>query len=82
MEFVLKSQELEPFPASSLEYVKSEGFLNSNYQNVVNETLSNSSSDRIFGIRQSVKRKHFQLVTPIETILKVAVFLIVLTIIF
>jgi hypothetical protein len=80
---LLITQELEPFPIRRLKS-KSErpvGLLNSNYKNVVNCNFNNPNPTSIFSVKQRVKSRQYQLTSSIETLLKVSVFLIVLTVI-
>jgi hypothetical protein len=58
------------------------GLLNSNYQNVVESTLRINSSTSIFGIRQQMKVKRFQMVSNAETLLKLSIFTIVILMMF
>ncbi|WP_299338463.1 hypothetical protein [uncultured Psychroserpens sp.] len=80
MELVLKSQELEPFPNHGLEseFIRPEGLLNSNYKSVVKCNLSNTDSNSIFGIKQRVRSRQYQITSSISTLLKLSVFVTVL----
>ena len=80
MELVLTSQKLEPSPKPRLktEFVRPEGLLNSNYKSVVNCNFRNTNSTSIFGIKQRVKSRQYQITSSIDTLLKLSVFVIVL----
>ncbi|MGB3606848.1 hypothetical protein [Psychroserpens sp.] len=80
MELVLTAQELEPAPKlkSKREFIRPEGLLNSMYKTVVKRNLNDTNSTSIFGIKQRVKSKQYQITSSIDTILKVSVFVIVL----
>ena len=75
------TQDLKPLPIRNLKS-KIElpvGLLNSNYKKVAKCNLNNHNSTLIFGIKQHVKSRQYQFTSGIETLLKVSVFLIVLT---
>jgi hypothetical protein len=78
------TQELEPLPIRSLEskFELPVGLLNSNYKKVAKCNLNNHNSTSIFGVKQRVKSRQYQFTSSIETLLKVSVFVIVLTAIF
>ncbi|WP_298900368.1 hypothetical protein [uncultured Psychroserpens sp.] len=80
MELVLASQKLEPSPKRRLatEFVRPEGLLNSNYKSVVKCNLNNTKSTSIFGIKQRVKSRQYQITSSIDTLLKLSVFVTVL----
>lgn len=80
MELVLTSQKLEPSPKPRLvtKFVRPVGLLNSNYKSIVNCNLHNTNSTSIFGIKQRLKGRQYQLTSSIETLLKVSVFAVVL----
>ncbi|MFT4610901.1 MAG: hypothetical protein ACJA1H_000334 [Glaciecola sp.] len=80
MELVITSQQLEPLPILRLEteFVRPEGLLNSNYQSVVNYNLHHTTSTSIFGIKQRLKGRRYQLTSNIDTLLKLSVFATVL----
>ncbi len=84
MEITLNSlaQEvaIDPLPKPRLQekIIRPEGLLNSNYKAMVRGNFKSISRNSIFGIRQAVKTKQYYLNTGIDTILKVAVFAIVL----
>lgn len=83
MELVLTIEDLEPLPKQQEDLiVKPLGFLNSEYKNVVNESLNNTSSKSIFGIKQHIKSKQYQFTSSIETVLKVSTFTAIILIIF
>ncbi|WP_055445113.1 hypothetical protein [Lacinutrix himadriensis] len=77
MELVITSQDLEPLPTQEKDTVnKPLGFLNSNYQQIVNSNFSKVSSNSIFGIRQQLKSRQFNTYCSIETVLKVSLFFV------
>ncbi|OUS03453.1 hypothetical protein A9Q86_00640 [Flavobacteriales bacterium 33_180_T64] len=80
MELVVTSQELEPLPKRRLEtqFVRPEGLLNSNYKNVAKCNLSSANTTSIFGIKQRVKSRRYQITSSIDTFLKLSVFVTVL----
>lgn len=76
MELVLKSK---PFTTSSVEKNQSipketHGLLNSNYQNVVKETIKTTSTDSIFSKKRSINCARFDLVSSVEILLKLSIF--------
>ena len=77
MELVITLQDLEPLPTQENDTVnKPLGFLNSNYQKIVNSNFSKVNSNSIFGIRQRLKSRQFNTCCSVETILKVALFFV------
>lgn len=84
MELVLTTQEFEslPEPIGFSEITKPEGILNSNYKQIVKDNYSRTTTRSLFGIRQRVKRRRYQMSPSIDTILKLSVFVIVLVAIF
>lgn len=80
MELVLTSQKLEPSPKLRLEteFVRPEGLLNSNYKSVVKCNLRHAKTTSIFGIKQRVKSRQYQITSSIDTLLKLSVFVTVL----
>jgi len=84
MELVLTTQEFEslPEPIGLSEITKPEGILNSNYQQIVRSNYNTTTTSSIFGIRQSIKRRRYQMAPSIDTILKLSIFTIVLAAIF
>lgn len=63
------------------EYIKPEGLLNSNYQNIVKDNYTNIEEESVFGVRQRIKSFQYADSNSISTILKISVFLIVYIII-
>lgn len=59
------------------DYIKPEGLLNSNYQNIVKDNYTNIEEDSVFGNRQRIKSFQYADSTSISAILKISVFLIV-----
>jgi len=82
MELVLTHQDIEPLPKQKIKpfVFCNEGILNSNYKEGTKENFFHSNPKSIFGIKQSVKSKQYQFTSSIETILKLSVFVIVLSI--
>lgn len=78
------TQELEPLPIRNLKskFELPVGLLNSNYKKVAKCNLSSHNSTSIFGIKQRIKSRQYQFTSSIDTLLKVSVFVIVLTAIF
>lgn len=76
MELTLTTEDLEPLPEPKAlkNYYKLEGLLNSNYQSIVKNNFSNTTSHSIFGIRQRIKKTKYKLTSSIEVLLKVSVF--------
>ena len=58
------------------DYIKPEGLLNSNYQNIVKDNYSNINEDSVYGNRQKIKSFQYSKINGISTILKVLVFTI------
>ena len=79
MELTVSVEDLEPLPEpKELEnYVKPEGLLNSNYQNIVKDNYTSIKEESVFVIRQRIKSFQYANSTSISTILKISVFLIV-----
>nr|WP_321222095.1 hypothetical protein [uncultured Psychroserpens sp.] len=80
MELVLISQKLEPSPKPRLvsQFTRPEGLLNSNYKSIVKCNLNNTNSQSIFGIKQRVKSRQYQITSSIDTLLKLSIFATVL----
>jgi len=72
-------QKLEPILKSKR--VRPEGLVNSNYKAIAKHNLRNRSSKSIFGVRQALKSRQYQFTSSIDTILKLSVFAIVLSVI-
>ena len=81
MELVFTSPVTEPEPIRGLktEYVRPEGLLTSNYKSVVKCNLNHINPTSIFGIKQRIKSRQYQYTSSIYTILKLSVFVIILT---
>ncbi|WP_166966093.1 hypothetical protein [Yeosuana marina] len=84
MELVISRQGIETTfePRKIEEYIKPEGILNSNYQIIAKSNLENIEANSVFGIRQQVKSYHYRTTSGVETLLKVAVFVILYLLIF
>ena len=79
METTITNQDLEPLPNLSNDVVtRPLGFLNSNYQKIVNHNYKKINSKSVFGIRQRMKHNQFINSCNTETVLKVALFAIAL----
>lgn len=59
------------------DYIKQEGLLNSNYQNIVKENHTHFEEDTVFGMRQKIKYFQYWNTSSISVILKMSVFMIV-----
>ena len=64
-------------PKEIEDYIKPEGLLNSNYQNIVKDNYTNIEEESVFGIRQRIKSFQYSESTSICTILKISIFIIV-----
>lgn len=83
MELVLTNQHFETLPKQIEEPINEySGFLNSQYKNLVNESLNSASSKSIFGIRQSIKNRCYTSTCVVATALKLSVFLTIILLIF
>lgn len=83
MELVLTQQETEPSPKLRNEFIfKNERLLTSNYKSAVEENFVNSSSKSVFGVRQHLKFKRFNMVSHMDVVLKLSIFVITLAILF
>jgi len=82
MELTLAQNYIEPLPKRKREpfIFKNEGLLISNYKKETRENFFHSNPKSIFGIKQLVKHSQYQFTSSIETILKLSVFVIVLSI--
>ena len=82
MELVLTQRDLEPLPIQKREsfIFTNEGLLKSNYKVETKENFFHSNPKSIYGVKQSVKNRQYQFTSSIATILKLSVFLGVLTI--
>lgn len=84
MEITLSSHPqniiIDPLPKPRLQekIIRPEGLLNSNYKAMVRDNFKNVAKDSIFGIRQAIKIKQYYLNISIDTLLKLAVFTIVM----
>jgi hypothetical protein len=82
MELILTQKDFEPLPMQKRKpfIFSNEGLLNSNYKEETKENFFQSNPKSIFGIKQSVKNKQYQFTSSIATILKLSVFLGVISI--
>jgi len=83
MELVLTQQDIEPLPKQKKEVFtfKNEGILSSTYKQETCENFFHSHPKSIFGIKQRIKSKQYQLTSSIDTILKLSVFVIAMVIV-
>ncbi len=83
MELVVTTQNIEPLPRKNKPAFKfkNEGLLNSNYKQEINGNFFNHCPKSVFGIKQRVKGKRYQITSSIETILKLSVFVVTLAIV-
>ncbi len=80
MELVLNTFETEPLPEPRETFIyTNEPLLNSNYKAEVEQNFIKSSKPSVFGMRQRLKFKQFNNVNAIGVILKLSVFVTVLT---
>ncbi|GAA0739771.1 hypothetical protein GCM10009431_09150 [Gaetbulibacter jejuensis] len=77
MELVLSLQDLEPHPKQGFE--KQEGLLNSNYKQIVKRNLKALNSNTIFGNKHRIKTRQFVKTSSVATLLKLSVFVVLLT---
>lgn len=82
MELVLTTQDLEPLPKQKCDANEflNEGILTSSYKKEIKDNFFKSCPESVFGIKQRVKSKQYQITSSIETILKLSVFVIALVI--
>jgi hypothetical protein len=80
MELVLTAQEIEPAPIKETELINLEnnGILNTNFKRISRNNFKNFNPGSVFGKRQLVKHRQFQLTSNIETVLKVSLFAIIM----
>ena len=78
MELTLAQNYIEPLPKRKREsfIFKNEGLLISNYKKETSKNFFHSNPNSIYGVKQSVKQKQYQLTSSIDTVLKLSVFLI------
>ena len=83
MELVVSTSNVKLQLESSEGYISEHsGFLNSKYKNVVTESLKDTSSKSIFGIRRRIKNMRYQLTSGAEVTLKVCAFVAIIISIF
>ena len=80
MEALVLRKEIEPLPIQKeASFVSDyEGFLNSNYKQVVKKNFFHSNPKSIFGIKQRVKSRQYQHNSAVGALLKLSVFVITL----
>jgi len=80
MELTLTQNYIEPLPKRKREsfIFKNEGLLISNYKEETSKNFFHSNPKSIYGVKQSVKQKQYQLTSSIDTVLKLSVFVIAL----
>lgn len=76
MELILNSKPFTPARVEKNQPILKEthGLLNSNYQNVVKETIKTRSTDSIFNKKRSINCARFDLVSSVEILLKLSIF--------
>ncbi|WP_406682957.1 hypothetical protein N1F78_09695 [Seonamhaeicola sp. MEBiC1930] len=62
--------------------LESEGILNSSYKKVVKHSFNNINSRSLFGIKNRVKTRQYQLISGMANVLRVCVFAAILITIF
>lgn len=82
MEISVTSQDLDPGPEPHAEHFAVESLSNSNYKKLVSETYKSSTSKSVFGVRQHLKIKRFNMVNYIDVALKLSIFITVITVMF
>lgn len=84
MELVLTAQEIEPSPIQEKELfnLENNGLLNTSYKRISRNNFKNFNSRSVFGKRQIIKHRQFQLTSNIETVLKVSLFAIIMIVTF
>lgn len=83
MELVITPVDLEPLPKPRQEVIhnKPMGLLTSNYKAIAKQNLKASNANSIFGIKQRVKSSQYQTNCHAEAILKLSIFLILLSLV-
>ncbi len=81
MEALILQKEIEPLPKQKIETLifKNAGLLSSNYIQETFTDFFHSSPKSLFGIKQHKKNKQYQFTFGIDTILKLFVFAIILS---
>lgn len=82
MELVLNSSKLEVVPQQEEDLSKPLGFLNSQYKTVVKDSLKDTSTRSIFGLRRRIKSSRYYLTSGVEVALKVSAFFTIILLIF
>lgn len=82
MALVLNSSKLEVVPEQEEDLSKSLGFLNSQYKTVVKDSLKDTSTKSIFGLRRRIKSNRYYLTSGAEVALKVSAFFAIILVIF
>ncbi|SEQ06235.1 hypothetical protein SAMN05421824_1059 [Hyunsoonleella jejuensis] len=82
MELVLNSGKLESVSLLEEDLSKPLGFLNSQYKSAVEDSLRDTSSRSIFGLRRRIKNSRYNFVSGMEIALKLSVFLVAIIAIF
>lgn len=83
MELVITSVDLEPLPKPKQEVIHNKplGLLTSNYKEIAKQNLKASNANTIFGVKQRVKSSQYQSYCHTEAILKLSIFLILLSLV-
>lgn len=71
----------EPEPESNSLPLRPSGILNSNYKFIVRQNFKQANSKSIFAIRQRIKSRQIQFTPSIDTILKLSVFAVALSLV-
>ncbi|MDO1501475.1 hypothetical protein Q2T40_15170 [Winogradskyella maritima] len=82
MEITVTTQDFDPGPEPGSQTFAVESLSNSNYKKLAAQNYSASTSKSVFGIRQHLKIKQFNMVNHIDVALKLSIFLTVIAIMF
>ena len=83
MELALTIDDLEPLPKQNKDLIcEPLGFLNSQYKTVVKDSLKDTSTRSIFGLRRRIKSSRYYLTSGVEVALKVSAFFTIILLIF
>lgn len=82
MELVINSSKLDTAFEQEDLFRGPSHFLNSNYKAVVKQSLKETSTKSIFGLRRRIKNSRYHFVSGMEVALKVSVFLVAIIAIF
>ncbi|WP_411766452.1 hypothetical protein [Winogradskyella sp. A3E31] len=82
MELFVTNRAISSEPEPRYHNFAVEPLSNSNYKKIADKTYKSASSTSVFGIRQHLKIKRFNSILPIDVVLKVSIFAVVLAILF